>query len=110
MVSPVLETSSNELCNSGINCMGIEYIKIIATPGSSFTPTPLDHEENVGVGHHRRSKALQWRPARFNFLNPEAGGAVGDIEKMFDEARRNTNAKDEKWTKYILYDRRRRDV
>ncbi|GFS73305.1 uncharacterized protein TNCV_4711861 [Trichonephila clavipes] len=34
--------------------------------------------------------------------------AVGDIEKLFDEARRNTNAKHEKWAKY--YDRRRRDV
>ncbi|GFX19656.1 uncharacterized protein TNCV_2075641 [Trichonephila clavipes] len=34
--------------------------------------------------------------------------AVGDIEKWFDEARRNTKAKHEKWAKY--YDRRRRDV
>ncbi|GFT01949.1 uncharacterized protein TNCV_3056921 [Trichonephila clavipes] len=34
--------------------------------------------------------------------------AVGDIERLFDEARRNTKAKHEKWTKY--YDRRRRDV
>ncbi|GFY31539.1 uncharacterized protein TNCV_4693831 [Trichonephila clavipes] len=34
--------------------------------------------------------------------------AVGDIEKLFDEARRNTKAKYEKWAKY--YDRRRQDV
>ncbi|GFX01454.1 uncharacterized protein TNCV_1864281 [Trichonephila clavipes] len=34
--------------------------------------------------------------------------AVGDIEKLFDEARGNTKAKHEKWAKY--YDRRRRDV
>ncbi|GFW51210.1 uncharacterized protein TNCV_3594921 [Trichonephila clavipes] len=34
--------------------------------------------------------------------------AVGGIEKLFDEARRNTKAKHEKWAKY--YDRRRRDV
>ncbi|GFW45825.1 uncharacterized protein TNCV_4495451 [Trichonephila clavipes] len=34
--------------------------------------------------------------------------AVGDIEGLFDEARRNTRAKHEKWAKY--YDRRRRDV
>ncbi|GFS78259.1 probable RNA-directed DNA polymerase from transposon BS [Trichonephila clavipes] len=34
--------------------------------------------------------------------------AEGDIEKLFDEARRNTKAKHEKWAKY--YDRRRRDV
>ncbi|GFW08303.1 uncharacterized protein TNCV_1656181 [Trichonephila clavipes] len=34
--------------------------------------------------------------------------AVGDIEKLFDVARRNTKAKYEKWAKY--YDRRRRDV
>ncbi|GFU63932.1 uncharacterized protein TNCV_1939571 [Trichonephila clavipes] len=34
--------------------------------------------------------------------------AVGDIERLFDETRRNTKAKHEKWAKY--YDRRRRDV
>ncbi|GFU76799.1 retrovirus-related Pol polyprotein from transposon RE1 [Trichonephila clavipes] len=34
--------------------------------------------------------------------------AVGDIERLFDEARRNTKAKHEKWAKY--YDRRRRNV
>ncbi|GFT01411.1 retrovirus-related Pol polyprotein from transposon 297 [Trichonephila clavipes] len=34
--------------------------------------------------------------------------AVGDIEKLFDEARRNTKAKQEKWAKY--YYKRRRDV
>ncbi|GFV66879.1 hypothetical protein TNCV_1203181 [Trichonephila clavipes] len=33
-------------------------IKIIATPGSSFTPTPLGHEENVGVGKPSRANAL----------------------------------------------------
>ncbi|GFY10160.1 uncharacterized protein TNCV_360271 [Trichonephila clavipes] len=34
--------------------------------------------------------------------------AVGDIEKSFEEARRNTKTKHEKWEKY--YNRRRRDV
>ncbi|GFT65141.1 uncharacterized protein TNCV_698351 [Trichonephila clavipes] len=34
--------------------------------------------------------------------------AVGDIERLFDEARRNTKAKHENWAKY--YDRRRHDV
>ncbi|GFV05466.1 uncharacterized protein TNCV_226771 [Trichonephila clavipes] len=34
--------------------------------------------------------------------------AVGDIERLFDEDRRNTKAKHEKWEKY--YNRRRRDV
>ncbi|GFY08166.1 uncharacterized protein TNCV_1355791 [Trichonephila clavipes] len=34
--------------------------------------------------------------------------AVGDIEKLFEEDRRNTKAKHEKWAKY--YDRRRNDV
>ncbi|GFU78357.1 uncharacterized protein TNCV_529001 [Trichonephila clavipes] len=34
--------------------------------------------------------------------------AVGDIERLFDEARRNTKAKHEKWEKYC--NRRRRDV
>ncbi|GFX06336.1 uncharacterized protein TNCV_505551 [Trichonephila clavipes] len=33
--------------------------------------------------------------------------AVGDIEKLFDEVRRNTKAKNEKWAKY---NQRRRDV
>ncbi|GFX58116.1 uncharacterized protein TNCV_4048741 [Trichonephila clavipes] len=34
--------------------------------------------------------------------------AVGDIEKLLDEARRNTKANHEKWAKY--YNRRRRDA
>ncbi|GFX44596.1 uncharacterized protein TNCV_2637612 [Trichonephila clavipes] len=34
--------------------------------------------------------------------------AVGDIERLFEKARRNTKAKHEKWEKY--YNRRRRDV
>ncbi|GFW36739.1 uncharacterized protein TNCV_1220701 [Trichonephila clavipes] len=34
--------------------------------------------------------------------------AVGDIERLFEEARRNTKAKHEKWEKY--YNRCRRDV
>ncbi|GFT83731.1 uncharacterized protein TNCV_3891111 [Trichonephila clavipes] len=34
--------------------------------------------------------------------------AVGDIERLFQEARRNTKTKHEKWEKY--YNRRRRDV
>ncbi|GFT13337.1 uncharacterized protein TNCV_1550931 [Trichonephila clavipes] len=33
--------------------------------------------------------------------------AVGDVERLFEEARRNTKAKHEKWGKY--YNRRRRD-
>ncbi|GFS83927.1 uncharacterized protein TNCV_2363581 [Trichonephila clavipes] len=33
---------------------------------------------------------------------------VGDIEKLFEEARKNTKVKHEKWAKY--YNRRRRDV
>ncbi|GFX20696.1 hypothetical protein TNCV_77541 [Trichonephila clavipes] len=34
--------------------------------------------------------------------------ALGDIEKLFDEARRNTKAKNEKWANY--FDSRRHDV
>ncbi|GFW16017.1 uncharacterized protein TNCV_4432901 [Trichonephila clavipes] len=34
--------------------------------------------------------------------------AVGDIERLFEEARQNTETKHEKWKKY--YNRRRRDV
>ncbi|GFT19609.1 uncharacterized protein TNCV_2534841 [Trichonephila clavipes] len=33
---------------------------------------------------------------------------VGDIERLFEKARRNTKTKHEKWGKY--YNRRRRDV
>ncbi|GFU53331.1 hypothetical protein TNCV_2953651 [Trichonephila clavipes] len=32
----------------------------MATPGSSFTPRPIGHEENVGVGHRPRGNALQY--------------------------------------------------
>ncbi|GFS78265.1 uncharacterized protein TNCV_3172201 [Trichonephila clavipes] len=49
----------------------------MATPGSSFTPTPLGHEDNLEVRHHPRVNALQWRPASFNIPNPEVGGAAG---------------------------------
>ncbi|GFS57324.1 hypothetical protein TNCV_491981 [Trichonephila clavipes] len=31
----------------------------MATPGSSFTPTPLDHEDNLEVRHHPQANALQ---------------------------------------------------
>ncbi|GFV22597.1 transposon Tf2-11 polyprotein [Trichonephila clavipes] len=50
---------------------------LIATPGSSFTPTPLGHEDNLEVRHHPRANALQWHPARFNFPHPEVGDAAG---------------------------------
>ncbi|GFX10340.1 uncharacterized protein TNCV_1867351 [Trichonephila clavipes] len=49
----------------------------MTTPGFSFTPTLIGHEENVGVGQTPRVNALQWCPARFNFPNLEAGGAAG---------------------------------
>ncbi|GFV34554.1 uncharacterized protein TNCV_1448601 [Trichonephila clavipes] len=49
----------------------------MATSGSSFTPSPLGREENVEVGQHLRGHALQWRPSRFNFPNPDVGGAAG---------------------------------
>ncbi|GFV63914.1 hypothetical protein TNCV_3787871 [Trichonephila clavipes] len=32
----------------------------MATPGSSFTPTPLGHEENVGVRQPSRTNASQF--------------------------------------------------
>ncbi|GFW81594.1 uncharacterized protein TNCV_2882711 [Trichonephila clavipes] len=43
---------------------------------SSFLPTDLGHEDNVEVGHPRLG-ALQWRPTRFNFPNPEVRDAAG---------------------------------
>ncbi|GFS98947.1 uncharacterized protein TNCV_3896371 [Trichonephila clavipes] len=46
----------------------------MATPGSSFTPTPLGHEDNLGVRHHPRVNTSQWRPSQFNFPHPEVGG------------------------------------
>ncbi|GFS89677.1 hypothetical protein TNCV_3787191 [Trichonephila clavipes] len=33
-------------------------INIMATPGSSFTPTPLGHEDNLEVRQHPRPNAL----------------------------------------------------
>ncbi|GFY30508.1 hypothetical protein TNCV_3522711 [Trichonephila clavipes] len=41
-------------------------------------------------------------------ISEENEFAVGDIEKLFDEARHNTKAKHEKWAKY--YNQWRRDV
>ncbi|GFX36202.1 low-density lipoprotein receptor-related protein 2 [Trichonephila clavipes] len=41
-------------------------------------------------------------------VSDETEFAVGDIERLFEEARRNTKAKHEKWETY--YNRRRRDV
>ncbi|GFY28891.1 uncharacterized protein TNCV_4720221 [Trichonephila clavipes] len=51
----------------------------MATPGLLFTPTPLGHEDNLEVRHQPRANALQWRPSRFNFPNPEVGGAARDL-------------------------------
>ncbi|GFW15617.1 hypothetical protein TNCV_3581151 [Trichonephila clavipes] len=31
----------------------------MATPGSSFTPTPLGHEDNIGVRYHSRVNSSQ---------------------------------------------------
>ncbi|GFY22472.1 uncharacterized protein TNCV_2177331 [Trichonephila clavipes] len=45
--------------------------------GSSFTPTPLGHEDNLEVKQHPRVNALQWHPARFYFPNPEVASAAG---------------------------------
>ncbi|GFY07103.1 uncharacterized protein TNCV_4903451 [Trichonephila clavipes] len=43
----------------------------MATPGSSFTPTPLGHEDNLEVRHPSRANTSQWRPSRFNFPHLE---------------------------------------
>ncbi|GFX75826.1 hypothetical protein TNCV_2237981 [Trichonephila clavipes] len=40
----------------------IRNIQIMATSGSSLTPTPPGHEDNLEVGHHLRANALQWNP------------------------------------------------
>ncbi|GFV99935.1 hypothetical protein TNCV_3567261 [Trichonephila clavipes] len=55
----------------------VEKKFIMATSGSSFTPTSLGCEDNVEVGQHPRAPTLQWRPMRFNFFNSDVGGAVG---------------------------------
>ncbi|GFT72059.1 uncharacterized protein TNCV_2715291 [Trichonephila clavipes] len=47
----------------------------MATPGSSFTPTPLGYEDNLEVRHH--PWALQWHPSLFNFPHPEVGSTAG---------------------------------
>ncbi|GFW23620.1 uncharacterized protein TNCV_4091631 [Trichonephila clavipes] len=48
----------------------------MATPGSSFTPIPLVHEDNLEVRYHPRVKTLQWHLSRFTFPHPEVGGAA----------------------------------
>ncbi|GFY23894.1 uncharacterized protein TNCV_3536881 [Trichonephila clavipes] len=49
----------------------------MSTPGSSFTPTPLGHEDNLEVKHHPRADTSQWHPSRLNFSHSEVGGAAG---------------------------------
>ncbi|GFX69469.1 uncharacterized protein TNCV_380381 [Trichonephila clavipes] len=44
---------------------------------SSFTPTSLGRKDNVEVGQPPRALAFQLRPTRYNFPNPEVGGAAG---------------------------------
>ncbi|GFX90334.1 uncharacterized protein TNCV_3849091 [Trichonephila clavipes] len=57
---------------------GPNFLKsIVIDYGTSFTPTSLDHEDNLEVRQNPRANALQWRSARFNFPNPEVGGAEG---------------------------------
>ncbi|GFS62935.1 hypothetical protein TNCV_2054211 [Trichonephila clavipes] len=58
----------------------------MATPGSSFTPTPLGHEENIGVGQPSWANALQWHPKRFNFLSPEIYDESDFLKSMRSEA------------------------
>ncbi|GFW58689.1 uncharacterized protein TNCV_378721 [Trichonephila clavipes] len=65
----------------------------MATPDPSFTPTPLGHEDNLGVScfanptplaHADASRDVlprggtsQWRPTRFNLYDPEMKNARG---------------------------------
>ncbi|GFU94509.1 hypothetical protein TNCV_2644951 [Trichonephila clavipes] len=53
------------------------YIKIMAKSGSSFAPTSLGREDNVEVRQPPQALALQWCLSRFNFPDPEVGGAAG---------------------------------
>ncbi|GFT27744.1 uncharacterized protein TNCV_3571081 [Trichonephila clavipes] len=57
----------------------------MATPGSSFTPTPLGHEDNLGIRYHQRANTSQWRPFRVNFSHSEVGGAagVGGLQEVY---------------------------
>ncbi|GFU97432.1 hypothetical protein TNCV_1912871 [Trichonephila clavipes] len=54
------------------------------TPGSSFTPSPSGHEDNLEVRHPPRAITLQWCPSRFNFPQPEVGGAatLGGLQEV----------------------------
>ncbi|GFW00160.1 uncharacterized protein TNCV_2914421 [Trichonephila clavipes] len=57
----------------------------MTTSGSSFTPTPLGHEDNLGVRYHPRGNPLQRCPSRFNFPHPEVGGAavLGVLQEVY---------------------------
>ncbi|GFT23636.1 uncharacterized protein TNCV_3511111 [Trichonephila clavipes] len=54
----------------------------MATPGSSFNLTPIGHEDNLRVRHHPRANVLKWRPARFNFPNPEVGKLAAELRGL----------------------------
>ncbi|GFX76923.1 hypothetical protein TNCV_2257861 [Trichonephila clavipes] len=41
----------------------------MATPGSSSTPTPLGHEDNLGERYHPRAETLQLAIASWGILN-----------------------------------------
>ncbi|GFW51211.1 uncharacterized protein TNCV_3594931 [Trichonephila clavipes] len=45
--------------------------------GSSFTPTPLGHKDNLEARHHPRTYTLKWHPSRFNLPHPEVEGIAG---------------------------------
>ncbi|GFW82969.1 uncharacterized protein TNCV_4603961 [Trichonephila clavipes] len=53
--------------------------------GSSFNPTPLDHEVNLGVKYHPRGNTSQWHPSQFNFHHSKIRGAagLGGLQKVY---------------------------
>ncbi|GFX62652.1 hypothetical protein TNCV_4868121 [Trichonephila clavipes] len=43
-----------------LNSRSLTHFKMMTTPGSSFTPTPLGHEDNLEVRYHPRANTLHF--------------------------------------------------
>ncbi|GFW74444.1 hypothetical protein TNCV_2413431 [Trichonephila clavipes] len=80
-------------------------VKLISDNGPQFISDIFEHlSDRLGKRH---VKTVVYRPQKLVMVSDGNEFAVGNIERLFDEARRNTKAKHEKWEKY---NRRRRDV
>ncbi|GFU51021.1 hypothetical protein TNCV_4462131 [Trichonephila clavipes] len=64
----------------------------MVTPGSSFTPTPLGYEENVGVGQPSRANALQAPIMADKYILEFVQSSKNIIEAHYDDENEMNNA------------------